>query len=170
MAKPNAASAWKLILSEPAIHGVVLVAGLVEILASTTPASWDLLIKVLATLLVFWAAHVYAGTVAHLDDEYEGDTPARVRLVRAVRLSIGHSWGLLLAGIIPLLVLTLGALGVITDRNAIWGTLWMAVAVLGVLGWLSVASWTKQTWPRVLGALTTSLFGLALVLLKALVK
>ncbi len=80
---------------------------------------------------MFWAAHVYAGAVAHLDDEYEGDTPARVRLVGAVRLSIDHSWGLLLAGVIPLLVLTLGVLGVISDRNAIWGTLWMAVAGLG---------------------------------------
>ncbi len=40
MAKPTAQATWKLVMSEPAIHGVVLVAGLVEILASTTPASW----------------------------------------------------------------------------------------------------------------------------------
>ena len=170
MAKPNTEATWKLVLSEPAIHGVVLVAGLVEILAATTPASLDLLIKVLATLVVFWAAHVYAGTVAHLDDEYETETHGRVRFLRAVRLSIDHSWGLLLAGVIPLLVLTLGVFGFITDRDAIWGTMWTAVGVLGILGWLSVASWTTRTPLRLLGALSTSLLGLALVLLKALIK
>jgi len=160
----------KLILSEPAIHGVVLGAGLLEILSSEALASWDVLVKVLGTLMVFWAAHVYAGTVAHLDDEYEGDTPARVRVVRAARVSIDHSWGLLLAGVIPLIVLTVGALGLVTDRNAIWGTLWLAVVVLGVLGWLGVSSWTRDTRSRVLGALTTATRGLGIVALKACVK
>ena len=168
--KPGAGGTLKLIMSEPAIHGVVLVAGMVEILSATAEASWDLLVKVLATLVVFWTAHVYAGTVSHLGDEYHGDTPARVRVAKATRLSIDHSWGLLMAGVIPLMVLTLGALEVITDRNAIWGTMWMAVAVLGVLGWLGVSSWTRRTSPRLLGALTTALLGLALVALKALVK
>ncbi len=160
----------KFIVSEPAIHGVILVAGLVVILGNSEEASWDVLVKVIATLVVFWAAHVYAGAVAHLGDEYEGDTPWRTRAVRATRDALDHSWGMLLAGVIPLVVLTLGTLNLLSDQNAIWGTLWVAVLILGVLGWLGVASWSPRPQARFLGAVVTSLLGLALVVLKALVK
>jgi hypothetical protein len=160
----------KFIVSEPAIHGVILVAGLVVILGNSEEASWDVLVKVIATLVVFWAAHVYAGAVAHLGDEYEGDTPWRTRAVRATRDSLDHSWGMLLAGVIPLVVLTMGTLNLLSDQNAIWGTLWVAVLILGVLGWLGVASWSPRPQARFLGAVVTSLLGLALVVLKALVK
>jgi len=160
----------KFIVSEPAIHGVILVAGLVVILGNSEEASWDVLVKVIATLVVFWAAHVYAGAVAHLGDEYEGDTPWRTRAVRATRDSLDHSWGMLLAGVIPLVVLTMGTLNLLSDQNAIWGTLWVAVLILGVLGWLGVASWSPRPQARFLGAAVTSLLGLALVVLKALVK
>ena len=160
----------KFIVSEPAIHGVILVAGLVVILGNSEEASWDVLVKVVATLVVFWAAHVYASAVAHLGDEYEGDTPWRTRAVRATRDSLDHSWGMLLAGVIPLVVLTMGTLNLLSDQNAIWGTLWVAVLILGVLGWLGVASWSPRPQARFLGAVVTSLLGLALVVLKALVK
>ena len=160
----------KFIVSEPAIHGVILVAGLVVILGNSEEASWDVLVKVIATLVVFWAAHVYAGAVAHLGDEYEGDTPWRTRAVRATRDSLDHSWGMLLAGVIPLVVLTMGTLNLLSDQNAIWGTLWVAVLILGILGWLGVASWSPRPQARLLGAVVTSLLGLALVVLKALVK
>ena len=160
----------KFIVSEPAIHGVILVAGLVVILGNSEEASWDVLVKVIATLVVFWAAHVYAGAVAHLGDEYEGDTPWRTRAVRATRDALDHSWGMLLAGVIPLVVLTLGTLNLLSDQNAIWGTLWVAVLILGILGWLGVASWSPRPQARLLGAVVTSLLGLALVVLKALVK
>jgi len=160
----------KFIVSEPAIHGVILVAGLVVILGNSEEASWDVLVKVIATLVVFWAAHVYAGAVAHLGDEYEGDTPWRTRAVRATRDALDHSWGMLLAGVIPLVVLTLGTLNLLSDQNAIWGTLWVAVLILGILGWLGVASWSPRPQARLLGAVVTSLLGLALVVLKSLVK
>ena len=160
----------KFIVSEPAIHGVILVAGLVVILGNSEEASWDVLVKVIATLVVFWAAHVYASAVAHLGDEYEGDTPWLTRAVRATRDALDHSWGMLLAGVIPLVVLTLGTLNLLSDQNAIWGTLWVAVLILGILGWLGVASWSPRPQARLLGAVVTSLLGLALVVLKALVK
>ena len=167
---PSGGSIVTIIVSEPAIHGVILVAGLVVILGNSEEASWDVLVKVIATLVVFWAAHVYAGAVAHLGDEYEGDTPWRTRALRAVRDSLDHSWGMLLAGVIPVVVLTLGTLNLVSDQYAIWGTLWATVVVLGVLGWLGVASWTPLPQARILGAVITSLLGLLLVILKALVK
>lgn len=158
------------IVTEPAIYGVVLVAGLVVIIGNSADASWDVLVKVLATLVVFWIAHVYASVVAHLGDAYDDGTPARARLAAALHDALSHSWGMLLAGVIPLVVLTLGVTRLISDRNAIWGTLWAAVVLLGVLGWLGVASWSPRISRGLLGAVITSLLGLVLVALKALVK
>ncbi len=48
------------IATEPAIYGVVLVAGLVVVVGESAEASWDVFAKVFLTVLVFWAAHVYA--------------------------------------------------------------------------------------------------------------
>lgn len=155
--------------SEPAIYGVVLVAGLVVIISDKADASWDVLIKVLATLIVFWLGHVYAAVVAHLGDAPDDGVTSRTRLGAATRNALLHSWGMLLAGIIPVSVLTLGVLKLLSDRDAIWGTLWAAVLVLGVLGWLGVASWSTRPANGLLGALLTSLLGLVLVALKWLV-
>ena len=76
---------------------------------------------------------------------------------------------MLLAGVIPLVVLTLGVLGVIRDSTAIWGTLWAAVVVLGLLGWLGVASWTARPLRGLVGALVTCVLGAVLIVLKAIV-
>src|SRR5690606_4748216 len=95
-------------VSEPAIYGVVLVAGLVVIVTDSAAASWAVLAKVLATLVVFWFAHVYAGVIAHLGDRVDHGVPVRTRLGGSVRHAVVHSWGMLLAGLVPTLVLMLG--------------------------------------------------------------
>lgn len=167
--RPAGALALLRSASEPAIYGVVLVAGLVVIIADGTDASWRVLVKVLATLLVFWLAHVYAGVVAHLGDRRDDALPAGPRLATALRASFMHSWGMLLAGLIPVVVLALGVAKLLSDSQAMWGTLWAAVAVLGALGWLGVAAWTPRPGGRLAAALVTSLLGLVLVALKVLV-
>lgn len=154
-------------VSEPAIYGVILVAGLVVIVEAE--ALWLVLTKVLATLLVFWFAHVYAAVVAHLGDSYDDGTPTRTRLAAAFNHALSRSWGMLLAGIIPVVVLALGVIKVLSDNQAIWGTLWLTVLVLGVLGWLGVAAWTRNPSRRIMGAVATALFGVLLIGLKVLV-
>lgn len=156
-------------VSESAIYGVVLVAGLVVILSDGADASWRVLVKVLATLLVFWLAHVYAAVVAHLGDEIEAALPTRQHLLTASRRAIADSWGMLVAAIIPVAILALGVSRLLNDSHAIWGTLWAAVLVLGVLGWLGVATWTTRASTRIAAALLTSLLGVALISLKVLV-
>jgi len=169
MSTPTVKGVMRHVVSEPTVHGVMLVAGLVVIVASSGVASGEVLVKVLATLVVFWIAHVYAGVVAHLGDHQDDPEPLPARVRLAVTDAVDHCWGMLLAGLIPLLVLTLGVFGLISDQNAIWATLWAAAGVLGVLGFLGVASWTPRTAPRVLGAAITTLLGIALIALKALV-
>lgn len=118
---------------------------------------------------MFWLAHVYSGAVAHLGDAVEADDPFRTRLGRALHVSLRHSWGMLGAALVPVLLLSLGALGAISHEQAIWGTLWADVVILGLLGYLGVSSWTPRRLYRVWGGLITALFGVVLILLKALI-
>ena len=155
--------------TEPAVYGIVLVAGLVAISAEGAEEPWAVLVKVAATVLVFWAAHVYAGAVAHLG---EGDDPGlsvRTRLRKALAHSLDHSWGMLGAALIPVLVLLLGVLNVLSHQQAVWGTLWVSVLLLGVLGYVKVAAWSTRPAIRWASAAVTSTLGLALILLKTLV-
>ena len=154
-------------VSEPAIYGVILVAGLVVIVEAE--ALWLVLVKVLATLMVFWIAHIYAAVVSHLGDADDEGATAFKRLVTAVRHAFTQSWGMLLAGLIPAAVLVLGVLRVLNHQQAIWGALWLAVGVLAVLGWVGVAAWSTAGSRRLLGAALTALLGVALIALKVFV-
>ncbi len=74
---------------------------------------------------------------------------------------------MLLTSMLPLLVILLGHVGVIDDQQAVWGSLWTSVALLGVLGYAKVAAWTANPWVRLAGGGITSALGLLLVLLKS---
>lgn len=156
-------------VTESAVYGVILVAGLVVIVSNSAEASWDVLVKVLATVVVFWAAHIYAGTVAHLSDHPERNLAVARRLRHAARHALDHSWGMLVAALLPVTVLLLGVANLVADQVAIWGTLWLAVAVLGALGYLKAASWSGKQWVRFASASVTSVLGLVLIALKILI-
>ncbi len=155
--------------TEPAVYGVVLVAGLVVVSGESTEAPLDVLVKVAATVVVFWAAHVYAGVIARLGDEHQPGVRVRTRLASALRRALDHSWGILGAVVVPLLVLLLGVVDVLTHSQAVWGTLWVSVLLLGVLGYYKVANWAGRGWVRLASAAATSTLGLALILLKTFV-
>ena len=155
------------VATEPAIYGVVLVAGLVVVVGESAEASWDVFAKVFLTLLVFWAAHVYAGTVAHLGDEPSSDIRLGIRVLRAGREAVVHSWTMLLTSMLPLVVLLLGHSGLLSDQDAVWGALWASVVLLGVLGYVKVSAWSTSPWVRLTSAGVTSALGLLLVLLKS---
>lgn len=154
--------------SESAVYGVITISGLLVLVAERDDmVSYQALFKVVATMGVFWLAHVYAATVAHLGDPHEADEPIRSRLARAVGVSVANMWGMLLVTLIPVIVLSLGVLGLISHEAAVWGTLWLDVALLAVLGYLEVAGWTPKVWARALGGLITAAFGMLLVALKS---
>ena len=72
--KPAGAnSTWKSgLLSEEGVYGVILVSGIIVATNVASDSSWHVFTVVISTVIVFWAAHVYAGTVAqhgHDDDE-----------------------------------------------------------------------------------------------------
>lgn len=155
--------------TEAAVYGTLLVSGLIAVSAAHgKPKSGVVLITVAATVLVFWGAHVYAGTVARLGDELDGSGD-RIGLRVAFRESLRHSFGLLGSAAVPSLVLLAGTTRIIPDDAANDVALWSGVVILAVLGYIAFLRRGSSQLVRVVGALGTASFGLAFVALKAFV-
>lgn len=153
----------RILMSEEAIYGLILVSGMIVVSYDLAGTSLNALITVVVTVLVFFAAHVYAGTLARL-----AATDGKAGLPESVRGAVRHSLGMLVVSLAPLAVLLLGVTRVVDDDFAIWLALTIDAVALGVLGWLAVAKWTSHFWLRLASALLTAAFGGILILLKAL--
>ena len=152
-------------VTEESVYGVILVSGMIVVSAGHQATAWQVFWTVVDTVIVFWAAHVYAGTVSH----HGLDHDRVVGLGESFRMAVRRSLGLLASALIPSSILLLGATRAIPDSYAIWAALWAGVVVLAVLGWVAFAR-RGAPWPvRVAGALGTAAFGIAMILLKALI-
>lgn len=152
-------------VTEESVYGTILVSGMIVVAGEYKATSWQTFVIVIGTVLVFWVAHVYAGTVAG-HGVIEGD---ETTLGTALRRAIRRSAGFLTSALIPSVVLLIGALRVIPDNIAIWVALWLGVVILGVLGYSAFAL-RGSSWPvRILGCLSTAALGVAIILLKALI-
>ncbi|WP_460774570.1 hypothetical protein [Microbacterium sp. GXF7504] len=151
--------------TEEAVYGVILVAGMIVVSGAHDSTSWQAFLTVTLTVIVFWAAHVYAGTVAH----HGLDGGRVVPLGESFRGAVKRSWGLLGSAIIPCLILLFGALDAIPDTVAIWAALWTGCAVLGVLGFIAFTQRGAPLLTRFIGALATAGFGVVVTLLKAFI-
>ncbi len=89
--------------------------------------AWKLAKVVAATVIVLWVAHVYAHTLA--------ETLAGSRLALPVVVSIARrELGIVLAGVLPFLVLVLGAIGVLRESRAVWFALATGLGTLAAEG------------------------------------
>ena len=152
------------LMTEEAIYGVILVSGMIVVSESVTLDSLRAFLTVFGTVVVFWAAHVYAGTLARFGHEEGGGN-----LPFAFSSAIRHSSGMLVAAVLPLVILLLGGLRILEDDTAMWMALGIDTLILGVLGFLGVARWSKSPWLRAGSALFTAAFGVLVVLLKVFV-
>jgi len=152
----------RILMSEEAIYGLILVSGMIVVSAQGT--SFEALITVAVTVIVFFAAHVFAGTLDRL-----AATDGHAGLRASLRASAHQSGGMLLASVPPLIILLLGATRVIDDSSALWAALIVNTVLLGALGWVAVARWSTHWLPRILSAVTTAAFGGVLILLKAII-
>lgn len=150
--------------TEEGVYGLILVAGLIAVAGSTGQGAVQTLVFVIVTVLVFWAAHVYAGTVA----AHSSGGSVGLSLKEAIRHSRRKSRGLLTATIPPAVPLLLSAFGLFSARSADWIALWIVVAVLAVLGYLAYLRKGAALHMRLLGAVSTAAFGIVIILAKAL--
>ena len=147
------------------MYGNILVSGMIVVAGTHGATAWNVLITVIGTVLVFWAAHVYAGTLSlHVIGEGEGEAHP---LAHSFRLALRRSFGMLIAALLPSLVLLFGTLRVIDDQVALWVALWLGVGILGVIGYMVYARRGSSLPVRLLGALVSAGFGIVMVLLKA---
>ena len=65
-----------LLVSEEAIYGLILVAGMVIVASERADEAWDTVVTVAVTVIVFFAAHVYAGTVSRMSGGRRTSIPA----------------------------------------------------------------------------------------------
>ena len=149
--------------TDEGVYGVILVAGMIVASASGDTTAWAVFLSVVGTVVIFWAAHVYAGTVAH--HGFEGGRIIGIR--ESLRGALRRSWGLLVSALIPSSILLLGVAKIVPDDTAAWIALWVCVAVLAVLGYIAFARRRARWHIRVLGSLATAGFGLLMILLKS---
>ena len=152
-------------VTEASVYGTILVSGMIVVAGGYGATSWQTFLGVIGTVIVFWAAHVYAGALV----EYGVNTAEDPSMRTAVRRSLRHSLGFLTSAVPPSIVLLLGALRAVPDDVAVWTALWLGVLILGALGYSAFAL-RGSPWPiRILGSLGTAALGVAMILLKVVV-
>ena len=132
----------RILTSEESVYGLILVSGMIVVSGSVVGTSVNALVTVAVTVVVFYLAHVYAGTLGRLAAS-DGEAGLRESLAAAAR----HSRGMLFASVVPLVILLLGTTDLIDDSLAIWSSLVVNTVMLGVLGWLAVARWSTHWVP-----------------------
>ena len=110
------------------VYGTVVVMATVTAGSLARPDAWKLAVSVAATVLVLWAAHVYAHSLG------ESIRLSR-RLDRAGLATIARSeLGIPLAAVGPIVMLALGATSVLEEATAAWLALAVGLLTLGVQG------------------------------------
>lgn len=152
-------------VTESSVYGTILVSGMIVVAGGYGATSWQTFLGVIGTVIVFWAAHVYAGALV----EYGVNKAEDPSLGTAVRISLRHSLGFLTSAVPPSIVLLLGALRAVPDDVAVWTALWLGVLILGTLGYSAFALRGSPVPIRILGCVGTAGLGIAMILLKVVV-
>jgi hypothetical protein len=160
----NAALVLRAYRSESAIYGVVLVSSLIAI-GWEDDTDLEVLGFTLGAVLVFWLAHVYAGTISREETE----APRMKAIASAAVASASHSSGLLLAMVLPTVFLLLATVGVLDEYVAYYLALWVGTAVLAVIGWWAAMRRGGHWGWWLLSAVITASLGLLVIWLGSFV-
>lgn len=158
------ASRWKLFTPDTAgaIYGIIAAMAVIAGTASSSSHAKPLSLTV-ATLLVFWLAHVYAQSLAH---HLRGKARPDWAAVRAAMAEERP----LLEGPVPMLaLLALGELGVLQEGQAVRLALWLGVVELVTWGILYARGQRWGWLPALVAGAINGLFGLLIVVLEVLV-
>jgi hypothetical protein len=144
------------------VYGTVVVMATLTAAAATERDPWRLAVTVLAAVMVLWIAHVYAHMLSETLDE------ARLS-VTAVASVARRELGLVLAAVLPIVALVLGAIGVFEEATAIWVALGVGLFTLAAEGG-RYAQVAKLGPAHTIVAIGSNVaLGLAVVALKVLV-
>ena len=150
--------------SESAIYGVVLVSSLIAI-GWRQNTDLEVLAFTFGAIVVFWLAHIYAGTS-------RGRRPARRAGERSSprpERRLSHSSAMLLAMVLPTIFLLLATVNVLDEYVAYYLALWAGTAVLAVIGWSMAKRRGGHPGWWLVSALITASLGLIVIWLGSLV-
>jgi hypothetical protein len=144
-----------------AIYGTIVACAVIAATAAGGKSSALILTATVATLLVFWLAHVYSDFLDH--QLRHGRSSLGV--LAAV---MGRELSMLAAPALPVLFLLLGALGVLDDEPAVRLALWSGV--LQLVGWgIDAGRRRGQGWgPALSVGLINGSFGVVIIVLEIL--
>jgi hypothetical protein len=147
-----------------AIYGLILATSVIAVSAEYASSNAGLVgVTVLVTGVVFWLAHVYARVLAGSITNHRAPNRSDVR--NAVR----HDWPLVEVTVPLVLILALGALGVLADRTAILAATLAVLAELAAAGAYSARASGAGLAGTAASALIAVSLGGAVVLLKTVV-
>jgi hypothetical protein len=146
------------------VYGTIVAAAVVAATASANASEDHVILSMLLTSVVFWAAHVFSRVLA-LSMEL-GRSLSRVER----REVASNEWPMIAAAVPLLIPLMLGWLGVLDFSTATWLALTVAVLVLGGWGLRIGVLEGRGLWRTVQLSLISASFGLLIVALKALVS
>lgn len=144
-----------------AIYGLILYAALIAAVSDEDSHPLEVLFISLATLVIFWGAHVYAGTIVN----HVAKAPLHIAIGKAMRESGGMLW----AAVLPSVPLVLGVFHLLADDDAVDLALLIVTIQLGVLGYVALKRRGVGRAGRIFGAIGTALFGTLIIGLNAAV-
>lgn len=148
-------------VSVDAIYGLILYAALIAASSSEdSPNAGLVLVFSFFSLLIFWGAHVFAGTIVN----HAGNAPLHTAIWQAIR----HSSGMLYAAIAPSVPLVLGGIGVLADDDAVDIALLVCTGMLFLLGYTAFARRNANLAARIFGGIGCAIFGTMVIALNAI--
>jgi hypothetical protein len=140
-----------------AVYGLILYAALIGAVSDEESTAVEVLFVSASSLLIFWGAHVFAGTITT-----HGEKAA---LGEAIRHSVRHSSGMLWAAILPSVGLLLGVLHLVSPDDAVSWALLTATVILGLLGYQAFAGRRSPIIVRILGGIGAAVSGTVVIAL-----
>jgi hypothetical protein len=147
-----------------AIYGTILALSVVAVAAGGNVRPVALAAGVVITSVVFWLAHAYAEAVGRqIAHRRHYSFSERAEIAR-------EEWPMVESSLPIAACLLLGQVGALGDRRPTWLAMIVGIVILAGWGFAVGRAEGLRGWQRLRSVLSTSAFGVALLLLKIMVS
>ena len=143
--------------SPAAIYGLIVFTAFVTIAEDHAESIEDMLATSVASLIVFFIAHVFAHTLTEHSEHGFRSAP---------RNAVRHGAGMLYASVPSILVLVIAGFSGATVSDGVDYCMFAAFIVLAILGYHAFQSRRAPLLARIFGAFATAMLGLFIVILE----
>jgi hypothetical protein len=144
------------------IYGTIITASIIDT-AGGHVTTYQLVVSVFVTLLVYWAAEGYADLLGQHTQQ------GRLPSWRQVRASLTATWPMVAASYLPLLALVVAHLAGASDSAAVWAGLIVALLMLVYYGWSAGRAAHLEGKALLAVVAMAAALGVVMILLKELV-